>query len=61
MKTTKTEMTKDAIIITIESPEVDGVCKIELPVALVSPQISFQIAGMLAADPMIPRRREKTE
>lgn len=54
MKKVITEMTKDSIIVTISADGYDD-CIFTFPVALVSPQISLQVAGMLAADPMLAK------
>lgn len=53
MKKVVTEMTSDAVIVTVESN--DESCTLRLPVGLISPQISLQIAGMISSDPMLPR------
>lgn len=53
MKKVTTEMTKDAILVTVEGG--DESCTLRFPVGLVSPQISLQIAGMISSDPMLPR------
>lgn len=58
MKTVITSLTKDSVKIVIEAENV-GTVNIDLPVNMVSPQISLQIAGMLASDPMLCR--PKTE
>ena len=53
MKKVITEMTKDAVSIHVEG--CDDSCTLILPVGLISPQISLQIAGMISSDPMLPR------
>lgn len=54
MKKITTELTKTSVIITIEAPECDT-CVLELPVNMVSPQVSLQVASMISADPKIPQ------
>lgn len=58
MKKVTTELTKESVNVTIEAEGYDNVCVV-LPVALVSPQISLQIASMLAADPKLPQPKHE--
>lgn len=60
MKKVITEMTAISVNITISAEDCDDVVLV-LPVNMVSPQISLQIAGMISSDPQIPRKNEKAE
>lgn len=58
MKKVTTELNKDAVCIIVET-DVES-CTINLPVSLIAPQISLQIAGMISSDPTLPRKNENT-
>lgn len=56
MKKVITELCTDAVKITVSCEGMEDV-NIVLPVAMVSPQISLQIAGMISSDPMLCRKK----
>lgn len=57
MKKVITELTKDSVNIIVEANDV--ATTIILPVSMIAPQISLQIAGLISSDPTLPRRDEK--
>ena len=59
MKKVITELNKEAVSIIIYAGDNEP-CIINLPVDLIAPQISLQIAGMIASDPTLPRKHEST-
>ena len=54
MKKVTIELTDKAVLVSVSAPECDDV-NLEFPVNMVSPQVSLQIASMLAGDPKLPK------